>query len=106
MIDWTQVRQLHDEVGGDDFDEVVDLFLEEVEAVIARIAAPADPRTLPDDLHFLKGSALSLGFRAFSDLCHEGETTVASAVDTERIVQSYEVSKRVFLSEYRQKIAA
>lgn len=110
MIDWEQVKQLHDEVGGDGFDEVVDLFLEEVEAVISRIAGTTDATALSGDLHFLKGSALSLGFRQFSDLCHDGEAAAAngaaSSVDTGRIVESYEASKQAFLAEYRQKIAA
>ena len=36
MIDWASVSELRDEVGAEDFDEVVELFLEEVdEAIIA-----------------------------------------------------------------------
>ena len=30
MIDWQRVNELRDEVGAEDFEEVVDLFLEEV----------------------------------------------------------------------------
>ena len=33
MIDWKRVRELRDEIGEEDFSEVVDLFLEEVEEV-------------------------------------------------------------------------
>ena len=34
MIDWSRVNELRDEVGAEDFEEVVELFLEEVEEVI------------------------------------------------------------------------
>ena len=34
MIDWTRVSELRDEVGAEDFDEVVELFLEEVDEAI------------------------------------------------------------------------
>ena len=30
MIDWPRVKELKDEIGAEDFGEVVDLFLEEV----------------------------------------------------------------------------
>ena len=35
MIDWARVSELRDEVGEGDFDEVVELFLEEVDEAIA-----------------------------------------------------------------------
>lgn len=31
MIDWARIIELHDEIGADDFNEVVELFLSEVE---------------------------------------------------------------------------
>ena len=37
MIDWEQVTALRDQVGADDMDEVIDLFIEEVEAVTNRL---------------------------------------------------------------------
>ena len=37
MIDWARVSELRDEVGAEDFDEVVELFLEEVEEAIAAL---------------------------------------------------------------------
>ena len=39
MIDWSQVAQLRDDVGVEDFDDVLDIFFEEVEEVTARLAA-------------------------------------------------------------------
>ena len=37
MIEWDRVAELRDEVGAEDFAEVVELFLDEVEATLARI---------------------------------------------------------------------
>ena len=37
MIDWSRVKQLHDEVGEPEFGEVVETFLDEVQEVITRL---------------------------------------------------------------------
>ncbi|SLN69575.1 Hpt domain protein [Falsiruegeria litorea R37] len=106
MIHWSRVNQLRDEVGAEDFREVVDLFLEEVEEVIDRLRADASRDALEKDLHFLKGSALSLGFESFSTLCQNGERQSASGaadtVDIDAIINTYEQSKTVFLQELPQ----
>lgn len=110
MIDWSRVDELCEEVGPEDFDEVVELFLEEVEEVIARMRSAPDLTQLEQDLHFLKGSALSLGFAAFSDLCQDGERLSAEgqaeAVDVAAIVAEYERSKTAFLAELPTRLAA
>lgn len=80
MIDWTRVRELREEIGQEAFSEVVTVFIEEVEEVIARLRAdPADRSRLIEDLHFLKGSALNLGFGDLGDLCTAYETRLARA---------------------------
>ena len=103
MIDWARVSMLRDEVGAEDFNEVVELFLEEVEEIIIKLRDAPDVSTLEADLHFLKGSALSLGFRAFSALCNIGESISAAGasetVDISRVLDCYQVSKQAFLSE-------
>lgn len=110
MIDWSHVQKLCNEVGAEDFDEVVELFFEEVADVIARLEILTDRSNLAEDLHFLKGSVLSFGFSETSQLCHVGEETAAkgdaASVDLAAIIQSYSVSKREFLANYRQKLAA
>ncbi len=110
MIDWARVRQLQDEVGAEDFHEVIDLFLEEVGFVITRLENLQDRSKLSEEMHFLKGSALSLGFKEFSDLCHDGEIAAAGgdaeSVDVEAILSCYDSSKTIFLAEYEQKLAA
>jgi len=102
MIDWSRVNELRDEVGADDFDEVVELFLSEVEEVLSRLRNGPVAAELEQDLHFLKGSALSLGFTSFSRLCQEGEHQSASgraaSVDVAEILRDFDTSKATFLS--------
>lgn len=101
MIDWNRVATLRDEVGAEDFEEVVDLFLEEVDGVTSRLQVNPDGGTLGADMHFLKGSAASLGFSAFTDLCQRGETLCAedraAEVDLPAILAAYADSKRLFV---------
>jgi HPt (histidine-containing phosphotransfer) domain-containing protein len=103
MIDWPRVTELREEVGAEDFGEVVDLFLEEVEEVIGKLAKTTDRAQLEQDLHFLKGSALSLGFQSFSSLCQDGERKSsrgeAETVDVPAIIAEYQTSKTVFIDE-------
>ncbi len=102
MIDWPRVRELKDEVGEDGFEEVIELFLEEVEEVIEKLGTN-DRSQLEQDLHFLKGSALNLGFETFSNLCLEGERMSANGqaadVDVAKIIEAYHSSKATFLSD-------
>lgn len=101
MIDWTRVQDLREEIRVDAFDEVVELFLEEVDTEIEKLRQPGVIRNLEGHLHFLKGSALNLGFDAFSDLCHRGEQAAAAgqdgAIDLPEILSCYERSKSEFL---------
>jgi HPt (histidine-containing phosphotransfer) domain-containing protein len=103
MIDWGQVKSLRDEVGPEDFEEVVELFLEEVEEVVERLKVSADTSTLEDDMHFLKGSAMNLGFESFSRLCQDGENLSAQGeadtLDVGSVLACYASSKAVFLND-------
>ncbi|WP_270725323.1 Hpt domain-containing protein [Shimia sp. Alg240-R146] len=106
MIDWDRVQELRDEIGIEDFDEVVELFLDEVEEVIARLRTAPELSQLEADLHFLKGSALNLGFETFSQLCQAGEAASAAGkaatVDLPAILNAFVDSKVAF----EQKLAA
>ena len=102
MIDWERVDELRDEVGAEDFGEVVDIFLEEVDEVIDRLRQSTDPASYEADMHFLKGSALNLGFSALATLCSDGERQAATGdsegVDVGAVIDSYGASKAEFLS--------
>ena len=110
MIDWARVTELRDEIGAEDFDEVVEIFLEEVEEIILLIRTNVPNDQIEGHLHFLKGSALNLGFRAFSALCQQGETQAAQGaydrIDLPAVVTSYEQSKTVFLADLPKLSAA
>jgi len=105
MIDWERVADLKAEVGDDGFMEVIELFLEETDEVIARLPRQADPVQVGRDLHFLKGSALNLGFREVAQMCQEGErrSLTGAPVDVLGLMRLYGDSKRAFqaaLSRY------
>ena len=102
MIDWQRVEGLRSEVGPEDFREVVALFLEEVDEVVSRLSTRPDPTLYEQDLHFLKGSALNLGFRQLALMCQTGENEAAAgraaAVDVGDILSCYRASLHAFMT--------
>jgi HPt (histidine-containing phosphotransfer) domain-containing protein len=96
MVNWDRLSELREEVGEDDLAEVITLFCEEVEEVLALLDA-ASPADLPNHLHFLKGSALNIGFEAVSTRCQNEEARLKqnpnAAVDTAGIRTDYAASK-------------
>lgn len=72
MVNWDRLSELREEVGEDDLAEVVTIFCEEVEEVLAilDVAAVAE---IPNHLHFLKGSALNIGFKTLTERCQREE---------------------------------
>lgn len=111
MIDWTRVRELCDEIGAEDFEEVVELFLSEVEETLdTLIDSMGEPPVMEEKMHFLKGSALNLGFSAFAQYCQVGEKAAAqgdvSGIDPGNVQAIYNTSRQVFLAELPQHMAA
>jgi HPt (histidine-containing phosphotransfer) domain-containing protein len=102
MIDWSRVKTLRDEIGADCFDEVVELFLGEVDEGIDRLENGVAPQDLGDELHFLKGCALNLGFVDFAALCQRGEKDCndgrAAQVDVAAIIASYTTARQTFVT--------
>lgn len=99
MINWDRVTELRDEIGAEDFAEVVALFLEEADEVVAKLPLCKDAKAIESALHFLKGSALNLGFSELAQLCQDGERQAALGdgnADTARIATCYETSKSSF----------
>ena len=111
MICWERVNELREEVGAEDFLEVVEIFLEEVDEAVGRLKAGPEADTLESELHFLKGSALNLGFAKMGELCSHGEMLAREqgpeAVDLAELVSVYERSRSEFLAgSAERKIAA
>ncbi len=98
MIDWDRVANLRAEIGAEDFAEVAAMFLDEADEVVARLRRDGPGPALESELHFLKGSALNLGFRELAGLCNEGEKRAAggAAVDVARVLHSYATSRAAF----------
>jgi HPt (histidine-containing phosphotransfer) domain-containing protein len=101
VIDWERITQLRNEIGAEDFGEVIEIFLEEVEAAISGLKEDAQPVTLESRLHFLKGSALNLGFADFAAACHAGEKHAAAKdfdqIKLSEILTIYDRSRAEFL---------
>ena len=101
MIDWTRVNELRDEIGHEDFNEVVEMFLEEVEGIIERIQSSPGTSSYEADLHALKGCALNLGFESFARVCQNGEHLATrgqeSRIDLPSVFASFASSKAEFL---------
>lgn len=110
MIDWARLNELRSEIGEDDLTEVVSLFLEEADEVVARIATLRTDSDLESQLHFLKGSALNLGLSDLASLCQDGERAAAQghgvSIDLGRIAATYAASKAAFLGALAKGTAA
>ena len=110
MIDWARVGELRDEIGAEDFDEVAELFLMEVEDTLSKLEpALSNPVLMQELLHFLKGSALNLGFQAVSDMCSAAEVDAAKGdvtVAPDALKALYRESRSVFEAELTQHFAA
>lgn len=110
MIEWSRVAELRDEIGSDDFSEVVDLFIEEVAEGVGTLNGKLNASEIERTLHFLKGSALNLGFRDFAARCHQGEVHAAKGdmdqIDLAQITESFLLSKDEFLAALKTRFVA
>lgn len=101
---------LREEVGPDDFLEVAEMFLEEVNSVLDRLSAGANVATLENDMHFLKGAALNLGFDDFAQLCKDGEMKSAAmdfgSVDVNGVIACFNASSEAFVAGLAQRLAS
>lgn len=102
MISWSRIDELRDEVGDDDFAEIVDLFLVESDATLAELRGARDAAAAEALMHSLKGSALNLGFDAVADLCREGRATAGMGGDwqatADRLASVYDASRATLLA--------
>jgi HPt (histidine-containing phosphotransfer) domain-containing protein len=97
MLNRSRIDELREEVGEDGFAEVLDLFCEEVEEVLAGLPEVPAPE-LPERLHFLKGSAINIGMEQVGDLCRTAEERIradpASKPDLAAIRSAYDRSRK------------
>lgn len=106
MIDWGRVNALREEVGPEAFAEVVELFLEEVDEKVAQISAGRGG-SAEEDMHFLKGAAINLGFKDLGVLCRDSEALAragqAEEIDLAAVFDCFEASRESFLEAANEK---
>lgn len=103
MINWARVSELHEEIGAEDFDEVVTLFLQEVDEKLSEMVDTRAQKEFGEGLHFLKGSAMNLGFSQLAQLCDEGEKS-ATSQGVETLLGVYKMSKIAFFSDLSKHV--
>ncbi|PIV73973.1 MAG: histidine kinase [Rhodobacteraceae bacterium CG17_big_fil_post_rev_8_21_14_2_50_65_11] len=77
MIDRERLQDLRDEIGEEDFAEVVTMFLDEMGSVLQDLRDNPEMAGA-DSMHGLRGSALNLGFTDFADACTTAERQVGA----------------------------
>ncbi|TGD67406.1 Hpt domain-containing protein [Tabrizicola sp. WMC-M-20] len=82
MIDWQIANDLKQAIGADVFDEVIAVFFAEADDTLTRMMAATTAEDMQNELHFMKGSALNLGFSDMAQLCQRLELR-AEAGDTD-----------------------
>lgn len=99
MLNMRRIEELKSEVGEDDFAEVIELFCEEVEEALEALDTQTG-NELGQNLHFLKGSALNIGFDQLGELCRVAEVKFAEGSnqcpDITGIKEAYSASRAAF----------
>ncbi|MHA7887237.1 MAG: Hpt domain-containing protein [Roseicyclus sp.] len=72
MIDRHRLNALREDIGEEDFADVVCLFIGEIGEKLTQLQAAPQGATA-DDFHFLRGSAVNLGLTAFAEACTGAE---------------------------------
>ena len=87
MLDWDRVQELREEIGEEDLGDVLALFLDEVADRLQSIGAE---ETLVEDLHFLKSSALNIGFKDLAELSAQMEASARTGATVPEIDSLHE----------------
>jgi len=108
MINWAQVDDLKADMA-DAFDEIVEVFLQEVDEGIGKLNGAGSSSMLAADLHFLKGAALNLGFADFAAMCSVGEASANNGkgdqVDLDALQTCYSESRQEFVNGLKRRAA-
>lgn len=72
-VDWKRIEELQAEIGPAAFEQVLAMFVIELDDGFRRLARLEDPRDAPATLHAMKGAALSIGLDRLARLCLELE---------------------------------
>ena len=96
MLDWDRIAELREDVGEENFAEVLVLFVEEVAAALDALGVN-DQAALAATLHSLKGSAMNIGLSRVGALCLEGEASLRAdplaSLDIAEIRSAFDASR-------------
>lgn len=105
MIDWDRINELREEIGEEDFNEVLEIFLEEVEETLESLALAGEAENLREPMHFLKGSAMNLGFSDLAAFCQKCEMLAnegrSTEIDRHAVAAVYDKTKTHFAMQNR-----
>ena len=93
MINWDRLNELQTDIGEDSFAEVAELFIEEMSEMLGTLVRLPHTATA-DDFHFLRGSALNLGFVDVAQSCLEKEEAIKTGTlpDLSDLLEEFETS--------------
>lgn len=109
VVDWDRVCELRSEIGIADFDEVLQLFLDETDEAIAKLGSASSAAAMEAGLHCLKGSALNLGLSDLARLCQDEERKAAAGTPCgpiSAVTDCYHQSRDVLVKGLRKLDAA
>lgn len=100
MIDWTRIDDLKEELGEEDFEEVFEIFLDEVQESVDSLDADPSGAALEAILHSVKGNAVTVGFSKLAELAGAGEIEAGqgSQVNLSEITLAHTQSKDAYAS--------
>ncbi len=99
LVDRARLEELVADIGEEALPEIVEMFVAEVEESLAALRREErqEAGRIAAEAHFIKGSALNLGFAALAEVCGKIERLAATApetpVVTARIVTLFERSR-------------
>lgn len=98
MIDWTRIDDLKHELGEDDFEEVFEIFLDEVQDSVDSLKNAPKGAALEAILHSVKGNAITVGFSKLAELAGAGEVKAGqgSDVNLQEIAAAHSESKTAY----------
>ncbi|MEM1387828.1 MAG: Hpt domain-containing protein [Pseudomonadota bacterium] len=111
MIDWDRADELLREIGEEDFAEVADVFIDELNDVLGSLTADQDHAEIQQSMHFIKGCALNIGFERLAELASQAERCAANEqetgyVDLNALRDVFQRSKTAFASRFGDPAAA
>lgn len=105
MLDRDMIKALKADVGDTAFDEIIDLFLQEIDPKIDELRRGEVPDAT--DLHFLRSGALNVGLCDFAEACATGEKIAEAGrqdeIDLPSLLHAYDLARSALMEEFTSK---